>query len=114
MSDLIDRQKAIDALIAEGRDVDSRYLESERIIHESDAVESIAMLPSAQPEPRWIPCSERLPDEYGRYLTTHACSLAYEVRTNVWVNRDPSYWLFGEGPVIAWMEMPKPYKGGKE
>ena len=48
--DAISRQAAIDALIAEGRNVDSRYLESERIIHESDAIEAIAMLPSAQPE----------------------------------------------------------------
>lgn len=49
-NDLISRQAAIDALISEGRNVDSRYLESERIIHESDAVEAIAMMPSAQPE----------------------------------------------------------------
>lgn len=48
--DLISRKAAIDALIAEGRDVDSRYLESERIIHESDAVEAISLLPSAQSE----------------------------------------------------------------
>lgn len=50
MSDLIRRQDAIDAVVAEGRNVDSRYLESERIIHESDAVEAIAMLPSIQPQ----------------------------------------------------------------
>lgn len=36
MSDPINRQAAIKAIIAEGRNVDSRYLESERIIHESD------------------------------------------------------------------------------
>ena len=50
MDDLISRQAAIDAVIAEGRNVDSRYLESERIIHEADAVEAISMLPSEQPE----------------------------------------------------------------
>lgn len=49
-NDCISRQAAIDAIIAEGRTVDSRYLESERIIHESDAVEAISMLPSAEPE----------------------------------------------------------------
>lgn len=48
-NDCISRQAAIDAIIAEGRTVDSRYLESERIIHESDAVEAISMLPSAEP-----------------------------------------------------------------
>ena len=47
--DLISRQAAIDALLAEGRNVDSRYLESERIIHESDAVEVISLLPSIDP-----------------------------------------------------------------
>lgn len=50
MDDLISRQEAIDALILEGRNVDSRYLESERIIHEGDAIEAISMLSSAQPE----------------------------------------------------------------
>ena len=55
MDDLISRQTAIDAVIAEGRDVDSRYLLSERIIHEADAVEAISMLPSAQPKRgKWI------------------------------------------------------------
>lgn len=55
MNDLISRQAAIDALIAEGRTVDSRYLESERIIHESDAVEAIAMLPSVERKKgKWI------------------------------------------------------------
>lgn len=49
MKDLIYRQDAIDAIITEGRTVDSRYLESERILHESDAVEAISMLPSAEP-----------------------------------------------------------------
>ena len=48
--DLISRRAAIEALIAEGRNVDSRYLESERIIHESDAVEAISMLSPAQSE----------------------------------------------------------------
>lgn len=50
MKDLIYRQDAINAIITEGRTVDSRYLESERILHESDAVEAISMLPSAEPE----------------------------------------------------------------
>ena len=53
MDDLISRQAAIEALMAEGRNVDSRYLESERIIHESDAVEAISMLPSAVKHGKW-------------------------------------------------------------
>lgn len=48
-NDCISRQAAIDALISEGRNVDSRYISAERIIHESDAIEAISMLPSAEP-----------------------------------------------------------------
>lgn len=55
--DLISRQDAIDAVIAEGISVDSRYLEAERIVHESDAVEALSMLPSAnRPTGKWIEC----------------------------------------------------------
>ena len=65
MSDLINRQAAIEAVIAEGRNVDSRYLESERIIHESDAVEALSILPSAQTE--IIKCKDcKYADEYYR------------------------------------------------
>ena len=51
-NDCISRQAAIEALIAEVRTVDSRYLDSERIIHESDVIEAISMLSSVTPEPR--------------------------------------------------------------
>lgn len=54
--ELIDRQVAIDALVAEARIVDSHYLEFERIIHEDDAIEAISMLPSV--EPRIIHCKD--------------------------------------------------------
>lgn len=49
MIDLVNRKAAIDALISEGRSVDSRYISAERIIHESDAVEAISMLPPTDP-----------------------------------------------------------------
>ena len=52
-SDCISRQDAIKAIMEEGRNVDSRYLLAERIIHESDAVEVLSILPSAQPEQRY-------------------------------------------------------------
>ena len=53
--DLISRLAAIDAIIAEGRDVDSHYLVSERIINESDAVEAIAILSPAWPKTgEWV------------------------------------------------------------
>lgn len=70
MNDLISRQAAIDAVMNESREVDSRYLESERIIHECDAVEVLSLLPSAEPERhgRWIRIA--FEDQWGVY----ACS----------------------------------------
>lgn len=100
--------------------------------HELLPISSIDALPSAQPEPQWIPCSERLPEEDGDY----------------WVTVDPRYvppqykstdiilwsngkWMMadyfvidGEGrkmpeykavevdiPIIAWMPLPEPWRG---
>ena len=49
MSDLISRADAIEAVMAEGRNVHtSEYANAERIIHEADAVEALSMLPSAK------------------------------------------------------------------
>ena len=83
-------------------------------------------IPSAQPEQRWIPCSERLPEEKdagilkklginkrsdyviatvkvkGERMTLTACTL-----DGVW------YWdmkyAFPDYEVVAWQPLPKPY-----
>lgn len=50
-SNLISRQDAIDAVMAEGRRVfTSECANAERIIYEEDAVEALSMLPSAEPK----------------------------------------------------------------
>lgn len=54
-SDTISRQEAIDLWV--WGDTDMRA--HSRVVH----VEDIEALPSAQPEQRWIPCSERLPED---------------------------------------------------
>ena len=54
MSDLIDRQVAIDALAT--WDWQELYLP----IHFKQLLEE---LPSAEPERKWIPCSEKLPED---------------------------------------------------
>ena len=109
--DTVSRKSVIDALIAEGRNVDSRYLESERIIHESDAIEAISMLPpspSRQAEPQWIPVTERLPEGKQEVLVT-------EYGETDIGRRFDGRWLDRYGDkmkdVTAWMEKPKPYKG---
>lgn len=113
MNDLIYRQSAINAIITEGRTVDSRYLESERILHESDAVEAISMLPSAEP---WIPVSERLPEKNGLYLVTYVSGKANIdfsfFRMKKWHGLVNGEWTDYWYPVTAWMPLPEPYEGG--
>ena len=63
----------------------------------------IESLPSAQPEQRWIPCSERLPEERGFYLTTTKDKAVY---CDYW-NEDN---FDRTEMVIAWMPLPEPYR----
>lgn len=57
MSDLISRQAAIDLLKQMRKDGDMIPWEGK------DVFARIRKLPSAQPEQRWIPCSERMPED---------------------------------------------------
>ena len=108
MKDLIYRQDAIDALFSEGRNVDSRYFLAERIIHESDAIEAISMLPSAQ---QWTPVTEGLPDKDVPVLVYLFGDSPYIA----WINRDGE-WETEEFIIDcdylpkAWMPLPEPYE----
>ena len=95
--DIISRQGAIDALQCEW------------------CVEKINNLPSAEPKTgKWIPCSERLPEENGEYI------VSLEDSVYPWANFFNGKWFmlsfngiaqeFGEYEVIAWMPLPKPYR----
>ena len=84
-------------------------------------VETLYGLPSAQ---QWIPCSERLPEESGRYLVTNAYADNNEI--NVvdfnYYNAEQGWWQtdcidpdddeyeFN----LAWMPLPEPWKGVEE
>ena len=74
--------------------------------------------PTIEPQ-NWIPCSERLPDNKGKYLTTyHPCywdmvedGLEIDVDTfqgkSSWAKRK-------HHRVIAWMPLPKAFKEGEK
>ena len=88
-------------------------------------------LPSAQPEQQWNPCSERLPDEDTEVLISYrykegegdtdhvniditsygtVCFGGREIHTlKEW--RQPFDYFHANYEVIAWMPLPKGYKG---
>ena len=107
-SDLISRQVAID----EAKEwIDAVYFE-ENDKRERKAIEcfigSLKNMPSAQPEQRWIPCSERLPD--GRL------NKSYLVQDKDGRRAVGTYtnwgWVFGHymNDPVAWMPLPEPWK----
>lgn len=156
--DLIDRQAAIDVEGIDeqircemcrnpmhtdrGCDGNCKYDEKlyERIMQILD--KRIKSLPSAQPEPKWIPIETRpmdeeeraewseklgydieyeeaviytsqLPDDGQEVLT---CNRYGHIRTDTFAN-DPDYGCFFEeygemDGIVAWMPLPKPYEEG--
>ena len=135
MQDLIDRQAAIDAFdvlcqehryrIPGKRETYSQYNEAWQ--DALDRAESIiGNLPSAQSEQRWIPCSERLPEEeyvlISKLPTTISgskWSVAIAIRTAdprsrkiQW--RDSGFGVIQDDKVLAWMPLPEPYQEGEQ
>lgn len=77
--------------------------------------------PTVDAEPRWIPCEERLPEDYGLYIATMNDGSVQECS---YVPTDYGDALIGgwntcestglefidEWDVIAWMPLPEPYR----
>lgn len=98
MNDYINRQVAID-------EIDSLYFDT--VDDHDRAKERIKRLPSAEPEPQWIPCSERLPEEMTYVLVTDKDGDVYSVKF-IEVIDGQAEWVFDNG-ILAWMPLPEPY-----
>ena len=156
MSDLINKQDAIEAIenvsCFDGKGISA--LKCEAI---DDAVRTIRKLPTAQPEDefdcceltpdggidanyaidvlknipsaqQWIPCSERLPSEDGRYLVSYWLmkdmpwiSVMYYGKPTFPETDHPCFYVsddeYGDveyNDIVAWMPLPEPYKGVTE
>lgn len=108
MDDLIRRQAAIDALMAweEGSVWDEECLKHRGEPYWVAPSDVIEQLPSAQPEPQWIPCSERLPSKADhKDNMVLVCYGNGSVRFNTYMNG----WV--QGNPVAWMPLPESYKG---
>ena len=85
------------------------------------AIESeINNVPSAHSlQGEWIPTSERLPEEMGRYLVSYIWVDHVSVEVMAYIKGNfysPRCEYADEtcDTVIAWMELPKPYKGANK
>ena len=71
-----------------------------------DMISMIKRFPSAQPEPKWIPVSERLPDKPNVYMVTdHNGRVVRYVYNDNESSRE--YW---KRCAKAWMPLPEPYR----
>ena len=112
MSDLIDRQAAIDATWEE-----PTYTDPINVL--TEVRDRIKQLPFAQ---RWIPCEERLPEdvEIGEeYPTVIFCTSdgavyvgGYEHLGGKWWYMDT--WEAEAKGVVAWMPLPEPWRGEED
>ena len=119
--DLISRQAAIDAVM----DTKSLIYDLPHEILQSAAY-NVEQLPSA--EPRWIPVTERLPEESGRYLVTRGLNACGSLWNRVYIanysdlmgiKSEKIWWRGNVGKsdferlddVLAWMPLPPPWKG---
>ena len=86
-------------------------MENDRLMKTATKDEILRMIediPSAQPEQRWIPCSERLPEDSNFYIVTRKDFLV----GFIWYSVFHGWEWDGQNNIIAWMTLPEPYEGG--
>ena len=85
-------------------------------------IDALMQLPPAQPEQRWIPCSERLPEgEYvliskkpsplsgSKWCVVIAIRIG-DPRSGKVNWRDMGFGIIPDDKVLAWMPLPEPYR----
>ncbi len=77
--------------------------------------ECIDMAIAALEQSKWIPCSERLPEENGNYIVTGTWESGKLVVGECYFSTEDGYfnahWCFD---VAAWQPLPEPYKTESE
>ena len=107
----------MDDLISRFRDYQIEWLTSHNDIEFCEEEEKLiigflkdtaeSFMRENQSAQQWIPCSERLPDQNGKYLV-----VGRQKAINI-LKFDGGRW-YGKWGVVAWLPLPEPYKGGDE
>ena len=113
VEDLISRQGVLDYIDAMPSELTS---DGRRMVRRITLTEYIAdTLPSAQPEPQWIPVSERMPRDGTWNIFTDGKNISVErYKADAFDHFFPNGRWFQLEDVIAWMPLPEPYKGGEK
>ena len=109
MDDLISRQTAIDAL---DDNITIQGITNALFVinYVKRVKQKLEQLPSALPKAQWMPYPANEPEEGKQYLVT------VKYNGNLIVDLDDYYsygWDDWNDAVIAWAELPKPYKDGE-
>lgn len=112
MSDLIERQIALNAVDAIGHI--ATMPDGDKCVRRSAVKYTLSMLPPAQPEPKWIPCSERLPRQGQEVICQCRANIIKVLKLDAYGDwyQDADH-CYMSGFVIAWMPLPEPYKEGE-
>jgi hypothetical protein len=93
-------------------------VKAEIILHGDSVTSTNVTSFTDRPHGEWIPCSERLPEENGKYLVcwrgewgVNICFAEYSKCGKYWYDASEGSEYRG---VTAWMPLPEPYKGGDE
>ena len=101
----------VQGMYAEGDDSNSYHVdvEGDTLIGKFAVIDTIFNMPTIQPEPHWIPCSERLPKAKQKVLVQYADESMATKRCN-----DAGHLAWFYSNAVAWMPAPEPYKGVTE
>jgi hypothetical protein len=78
-----------------------------------DMKDELDNAPTIEPEPHWIPCSERLPEGNLYVLVTYKYQYGLMDIGITWYSERENKWCDAR-PIIAWMPLPERYGGEQD